>query len=109
MKPDEAFEAYNAAESIACVAYRQYWITRFSTAGVSLTAGSWYGQLDGQFNQYIIAATVRPALFAGVKVEIQVQRPHPHTGTYNVWHAVKVKSETGFLKLIRNLHTGFFK
>lgn len=107
MTPKEAHATYSDAETNACEKYRLYWVERFGQVGVVLSSTGWYGQLAGQFSQYRITASVRPAAYEGIKIE--VHSPATITIPYDHWHAVRVKSDTGLSKLIRKLNMGSFK
>lgn len=98
MNPTEAYNKYNDAETAACNDYRDYWIAKFSAVGITLTAGQWYGTLIGLFNGYQLSASVRPAHFNGIQIEISrgPSIPYPMCNC-------KVKSDTGFNKLVSRL------
>lgn len=102
MNPVEAFNKYDTAERTACNEYRDFWIAKFGAANITLVAEQWYGTLAGQFQNYRLAGHVSPSRFGGVKIEV-------HVSGSGRCHFVKVKSESGFVKLVRKLQLGVFQ
>jgi hypothetical protein len=103
MTPHEAQELYDKTELAACEELRNYWMEKFEKAGIKFVKEGWYGgfKTDSAFNRYNIRASIAPSKFVGVKVRIECQpsakMPYTH------WYETKVKSDTGFYKLVDRL------
>lgn len=99
MTPGDAYKAYSDAEKVAADVFREYWRDKFDKVGVPFIADGWAG-MKCSFQGYELSAYVWPRTHDGV--DIRISRPHPNSiGSLS---SVKVRSDSGFAKLLRNLH-----
>lgn len=100
MNPKEAIEEYHNAVRIACDKYRDYWLAKFNAAGVPFVPSKWRGHFEEvQYAGYELSAVV-PAWRNGIRITIWLgtaYAPRSH-----MW-SVKVRSDSGFNKLLRRL------
>ena len=92
------------AERTAADEYRQYWLDKFNQVGVVFKPDGLYGRLKAIAYGYDVEAWAAPAQFRGFKLEVTTK-----TNGIQVWHTIKINSDTGFHRFMRRLTTGGFK
>lgn len=105
---EEAYEKYVAAEDAAAKEYLEFWLEKFKTEGINFTPSGarWWHPYTVEFNGYNIDAYTNPSRYTGIKLNIFLA---PYIVGSARYYTVKVKSETGFNRLIRKLYNQGFK
>lgn len=109
---EEAYKTYNDAEDAAHIAYRDFWIERFKARSIIFMPPpdpSWaWSPFKASAYGYEIDGYTNPSRYEGMKLYIYPAAGQPpRTGPR--YYSVKVKSETGFKRLIRRLATNYYK
>lgn len=104
MTPGDAYKAYTDAEKVASDVFRVYWQDKFAKAGVPFVTDGWAG-MKCSFQGYDLAAYVWPRTHDGV--DLRITRPY-YPNAHQITTNVRVRSDSGFAKLLRNLHRQYF-
>lgn len=107
MSPGEAYAKYQDGETLAHDLYLGYWIEKFKQAGITFTAVP-YNHVEGvDFQGRKLSGYVCPRQHDGINLTIHLSLVPPNTWRHRQY--VRVRSDSGFAKLIRRLHTGYYQ
>lgn len=107
-EPSTANALFNATLSTAAEKYHQYWVDRFTKEGIRFTLAVGLLNSKAVFNGYELQLITCPSRFEGARIMIEIQNASV-PNHYRRWREVKVKSESGFKRLVSRLTSGWYK